>query len=377
MSSPPRVHFGASMFKQTLRAPVATGVQATTAGASFAQTHWRAPSVTAQQDKSLHSLSGVTMGTTWSLRLVNADYAPLAPVQVLVQDTLDQVIAQMSNWEEDSHISRFNAAPADSWQVLPPQLSEVLQAALHWARSCDGAWDPTIGALVSLWGFGPRPDPEAAHSGQPPAESAIAQALAVSGYQRLQWQAQERKLWQPGGLQLDLSGIAKGFAVDWVVERLQQAGWLNGLLEIGGELRGWGCRPDGAPWRVAVAGQAVGTGADSELPAEPLVLALRNGAVATSGDHWHVFSHAGQRYSHTLDPRTGRPVAHAMTSVSVCHAQCMHADALATVLTVLGPQAGWEFALTHEVAAVFHTHARPALPQGERKMTPAWTALLP
>ncbi|MEG2047343.1 MAG: FAD:protein FMN transferase, partial [Comamonas sp.] len=119
--------------------------------------------------------------------------------------------------------------------------------------------------------------------------------------------------------------------------------------------------------RVAVAG----------LPPEvqgamPEAVALRDGALATSGDHWHVFTQGGRRYSHTIDPRTGQPVAHALTSITVFHAQCMHADALATVLTVLGPQAGWDFAQAQNVAAVFHTHPDAAHPQGQRRSTPAW-----
>lgn len=334
-------------------------------GVSFAPSAWRAPGMHMQQDRSLQTLGGATMGTTWSLRLVNPDYAPLAPVQALVQSTLDAVIAQMSNWEADSRLSQFNAAPAGSWHALPAQLSTVVDAALHWARACHGAWDPTVGALVALWGFGPRADAQAPHSAQLPSPGEIAAALAHCGYQRLQ--QRDREWLQPGGVQLDLSGIAKGFAVDWVAERLQQAGWQHALLEIGGELRAWGQRPDGQPWRVGVAGLAPGVVADA-----PWAVPLRDGALASSGDHWHVFTHGGQRYSHTLDPRTGRPVAHALTSLTVFHAQCMHADALATVLTVLGPEAGWDFALAHGVAAVFHTHPDAVHPQGQRRCTPAW-----
>lgn len=375
--STPRVHFGASLstaWQRPAAAPAGAG-----AVTSFAQLGWGAPSMQRQQDRSLQTLGGATMGTTWSLRLVNPGFAPLAPVQALVQDTLDAVIGQMSNWEADSALSLFNCAPAGSWHTLPPELTQVLDAALHWARACDGAWDPTVGALVALWGFGPRPDPLAPHAGTPPSAAAIAQALAVCGHQRLQWDlaehSAERRLWQPGGLQLDLSGIAKGFAVDWVAERLQQAGWSHALLEIGGELRAWGRRPDGSPWRVAVAGRATGQGG----AADPLVLSLKDGALATSGDHWHGFEHQGRRYSHTLDPRTGWPVPPTLTSVTVWHGQCLHADALATVLTVLGPETGWDFALQQQIAAVFTEHpevgVQGAAPLGRQRCTPAWTAL--
>uniref|UniRef100_UPI0030DAE66E FAD:protein FMN transferase n=2 Tax=Comamonas sp. MYb396 TaxID=2745302 RepID=UPI0030DAE66E len=367
MSTAPRIHYGAGIWQipqaQAGGEGQAAPASPAPAGRSFASPAWRAPAMQHAQDGSLHSLQGATMGTTWSLRLVNPDYAPLAPVQALVQQTLDAVIAQMSNWEADSCLSRFNAADAGSWHVLPPELAQVLDAALYWARACDGAYDPTIGALVSLWGFGPRADPQAPHSGQPPAQAAIDRALQACGHQRLQWQPQLRRLLQPGGLQLDLSGIAKGYAVDWVAERLRAAGWQHALLEIGGEIRAWGQKPGGQPWRVAVAGVAGD---------EPLVVPLGDGALASSGDHWHVFMQGGQRFSHSLDPRTGRPVAHALTSVTVYHDECMHADALATVLTVLGPEAGWRFALQQQLAAVFHSHPDAGQPQGLRRMTPAW-----
>lgn len=372
----PRVHFGASIWQRTAAvAPAASATDGASTRLSFAVAGWPAASagaqqLHAQQDRSLQTLRGATMGTTWSLRLVNPGYAPLAPVQALVQSTLDEVVAQMSNWEADSHITRFNTAAPGSWHTLPAELAQVMDAALHWARACDGAWDPTVGALVALWGYGPRAQPDLPHSGQLPSAAAMAQALQHCGHQRLQWQPAQRRLWQPGGLQLDLSGIAKGFAVDWVAQRLQAAGWQHGLLEVGGEILGWGQRPDGKPWRVAVAGLAP----EVQGSATPETVALQDGALATSGDHWHVFTQGGRRYSHTIDPRTGQPVAHALTSITVFHAQCMHADALATVLTVLGPQAGWDFARAQNVAAVFHSHPDSAHPQGQRRSTPAWDA---
>ena len=352
----PQVRFDRSVWSAARQGPGAAAM----AAPSFAQGYMPLQALSPRQDPCLQALRGTTMGTTWTLRLVNADYAPLAPVRELVQGTLDEVIAQMSNWERGSDLSHYNRAAPGSWHPLPEQLGQVIDAALHWARACDGAWDPSIGALVSLWGFGPRAHPEEPHAGEPPAQADIDAALACCGHQRLQWQAGTRRLWQPGGLQLDLSGIAKGFAVDWVCERLRQAGWCHGLLEIGGELRGWGCRPDGSPWRVAIAGQA------EERSEERLAVPLSEGALASSGDHWHVFSHQGRRYSHTLDPRTGWPVDHVLTSVTVWHRECMHADALATVLTVLGPDAGWEFARERRIAAVFQDHAGP------RRCTPAW-----
>ncbi|QIL83766.1 FAD:protein FMN transferase [Diaphorobacter sp. HDW4A] len=314
-----------------------------------------------QQDSRVHKLSGQTMGTTWSLHLPNPEFLPLEPVQALIQSVLDEVIAQMSNWERDSVISRFNSAPAGSWHDLPAEFAQVLSVAMHWAERSGGALDPTMGALVSLWGFGPRVEPLKSHSGELPSTAQIEALLAMSGHERLAWQVGDMRLRQPGGLQLDLCGLAKGLAVDWVVQRLQEAGWDSGLFEIGGELRSWGEKPGGGAWQVQL-------GSQGDADTEPLVVAVKNAAFATSGDWWHHFFADGQRYSHTLDPRNGWPITHALASVTVHHEACMHADALATVLTVLGPAQGMAFADANDVAAVFQEH--DAAP----RMTATWKA---
>ncbi|MBV8250767.1 MAG: FAD:protein FMN transferase [Comamonas sp.] len=355
MSTTPRVRFGASLWQ--LPAAAAAGHAAP---ANFGIRHWQAAAPQQRQDGRIHRLHGRTMGTSWSLRLANPEYRPVEPAQALVQQVLDEVIAQMSNWETESLITRFNRSEAGQSHILPAEFAHVLEAALHWARLSGAALDPTMGALVSLWGFGPCQNPLEPHKAQIPPEPEIKRLLGTSGHRQLNWNARTRQLLQPGGLELDLCGIAKGFAVDWVFQRLQSSGWSAGLFEIGGELRAWGRRPDAQPWRVQLG---------AEPQAEPL--ALGDGAFATSGDIWHRFSVAGRRYSHTLDPRTGRPVTHGLSSVTVFHEECMHADALATVLTVLGQQQGLDFARRHEVAAVLSSHAEPGA-EAQVFSTPAW-----
>lgn len=355
---PIHVRYGASVWQSAQAQAPSTGPAAV--GAALAATPWGLPQIHARQDASLQTLRGVSMGTGWSLRVVNAEFRPLSAVQQLVASTLAQVVAQMSHWDADSVLSGWNQAPAGRVYHLPPEFAQVLDAAAHWHAASDGAYDACLGALVQAWGFGPRAQPQAAHPGTVPGQAAIEIARQHCGWHRVQWDAQARSLWQPGGVQLDLSGIAKGFAVDWVVQQLQQAGWADGLLEIGGELKAWGLRPDGQPWHAAL-----GLGED----ADPLCIPLREGALATSGDCWHGFEHAGVRYSHTIDPRTGWPVANPLCSVTVWHAQCMHADALATILTVLGAEAGWDFAVRHGVAAALQAQAGSAL-----RCTPAWEA---
>ncbi|MDR2335407.1 MAG: FAD:protein FMN transferase [Burkholderiaceae bacterium] len=342
------------------------------APADFSARRWQASAgLQHRHDARVHQLSGETMGTNWSLRLANPEFAPLDGARASVQSVLDLVIAQMSNWERDSLISRFNGLLPGSEMALPGEFALVLDAAMHWAGRSGGAIDPTMGALVSLWGFGPRPDPMAPHARVRPESAVIDEQLAVAGFARMPWAPGQRHLVQPGGLRLDLCGIAKGFAVDRVVEALAQQGWTGGLFEIGGELRGWGEKPDGRDWQIRV-----GT-ADSA--SEAMVVGMRDGALATSGDLWHHFLADGKRYSHTIDPRTGRPVEHALASVTVHHAECMHADALATVLTVLGLRDGMQFAIDNDIAAVFRDHANEArvgdgnqLPQAVA--TPAWKA---
>lgn len=283
------------------------------------------------------------MGTTWSLRFDNPHMLPLAQVREAIEAALARVIAQMSHWEPDSLISRFNTAPAGSRHGLPPEFAQVMQCALAWAQASGGAIDPTVGALVARWGFGPA----ASHDHALPSPDALAAIHSKVGWQRLTFDTTDHTLLQPGGVQLDLSGIAKGFAVDHGVDALRALGLTDLLLEIGGELRGIGHRPGGTPWQVQV---------DTEMPT-PQRIALSDMAVATSGDRWHRRSLEGRSWSHTIDPRDGEPVAHALASVTVLHPQCMQADALATVLTVLGPDEGRAFAQRHGIAALFISRA--------------------
>jgi FAD:protein FMN transferase len=291
----------------------------------------------------LQALGGRTMGTTWSLKFDNRRLLDLALVRDAVQQALACVVAQMSTWEEGSEISRFNRAPAGHQATLSPEFFTVLRCALQWARTSGGAYDPTVGPLVETWRFGQYAMPGTPRTALPLLDD-LQQARARVGFERLDVDTAARRVRQPGGACLDLSGIAKGFAVDHVLAALRALGIERMLVEVGGELRGQGTRPSGVPWRVQVpapAGMAAPT------------VALRDMAIATSGDAWHAFEYEGRRYSHTIDPRTGEPVTHALRSVTVLHAECMQADALATALTVLGPEAGAAFAEQHRLAALF------------------------
>ncbi|CAN5921165.1 FAD:protein FMN transferase [soil metagenome] len=306
------------------------------------------PPVVAMQAPALggvvHRLAGETMGTTWSASFVASSRCALEPLRLGVQAALDAVVAEMSPWEQASAISCFNRAAPGSWHSLPSAFFAVLAHGLLLAEASGGACDPCVGALVDLWGFGPRRR-ESERVFAVPTRAAIARALACSGWQRLQVDAAARRVRQPGGLRLDLSGIAKGFGVDEVARFLQRSGIESFLVEVGGELRGEGLKPDGQPWWVAL--EVPG----AELP--QTVVALHGLSVATSGDYRRCCEHGGQRYSHTIDPRNGWPIRHGLASVTVLHREAMAADALSTALTVLGVAAGLVFAREQGVAALF------------------------
>jgi len=294
-------------------------------------------------------LGGETMGTRWSVRAVLPAGLDASAVHAAVVARLDAIIAEMSHWLPTSLLSRFNRAAAGSAMVLPPDFAEVMARGLAIAAATGGAFDPAIGRLVDLWGFGPVPVAAV------PDAAALEAARAASGWRRLGWSAGDRRLTQPGGVALDLSGIAKGFAVDAVAATLARLGVVHALVEIGGELVGRGVRPDGQPWWV-----------DLEAPpgvdVAPLRIALHGLAVATSGDYW--------RGGHTIDPRTGRSTDNGVVSVSVIAADALSADAWATALTVLGRDAGSALAAGRGVAA------RIVVEGGGETLTPALEAML-
>ncbi len=310
----------------------------------------------------LLALGGATMGTTWSVKLLLPQDVTIVAARGAIEAALARVIAEMSQWEPGSDISRYNRAPAGSWHVLPEHFRRVLDRALALARDTGGAYDPTIGALVDLWGFGPGgPRPSI------PDDASIAAALdrtrAEGGWQRVRRDG-DRAL-QPGAARLDFASIAKGYAVDLVSEGLSRLGIACHLVEIGGELRGEGVKLDLQPWWVAL---------EEPLPgaAETLV-ALHGLSVATSGDARRYVERGGRRYGHTLDPRTGYPIDDRLAAVTVLAPDCMTADALATALSVLGPEAGMDYAARHAIAARFLLRAakRPA-----ELVTPAFVRMM-
>lgn len=291
----------------------------------------------------IHAFNGATMGTTWSVKTVGLpDGVTDKRLHSDIRLLLESVNNQMSTWQPDSDISAFNNAEAGSWQQLPPDFFKVLDYALWLAGETGGAYDPTVGPLVNLWGFGPGRE-----DFQPPSEQAVRAARERTGWQKLELDARGRAARQPGGIYLDLSSVAKGYAVDKLAGFLSTLGVDAFLVEIGGELQARGKKPGGVPWRVAIEQPLRG-----ERQADRVV-ELTDLAIATSGDYRNFREVNGELYSHTIDPRTGYPVKHQLALVSVLHESCMEADALATALEVLGPEEGLAFARERELAARF------------------------
>ncbi|MEO7168819.1 MAG: FAD:protein FMN transferase [Sphingomonas sp.] len=297
---------------------------------------------------------GDTMGTSWSARVVSS--CPGSDIRSAIRRALDGVIAEMSNWEPDSDLSRFNRAPPGLWQELPADLLRVLDTGLAVARASGGAFDPTAGALVDLWGFGP------AGRAELPAETEV--MAASVGWRKLE--ISETRARRTADVRLDLSGIAKGFGVDMLARALHGLDTGDFLAEIGGELVGAGVKPDGEPWWVELE-------APPGARIAPLRVALHDLAVATSGDYRRFFETGGRRYAHSIDPRTRRPVANGVAAVTVLNPSCMLADAWATALTVLGPEEGLAMAAREGLAARFVVRG----PSGYREiLSPALDEML-
>ena len=283
-------------------------------------------------------LGGTTMGTGWTLKALVPPGKQDGHVEESLRSIFATVIAQMSQWEPASLLSRYNAAAPNTRFDLPPQFGIVLDCALGIARASGGAFDPALGAASEAWGFGAR---------QPGSAAAPAngrQRMSADHRSLLEDCVRSGELVQPGGLMLDFSGIAKGFAVDLGVAMLAREGVTHAMLEIGGEVKGVGLNASGTPWWV-----------DLEREPESRAAATRIGltgwAVATTG-HWHRRRGSdGSSWSHTLDPGTGTPLDDEIRSVSVLHRGCMQADALATVIAVLGVEHGLAFADRHAIPA--------------------------
>jgi FAD:protein FMN transferase len=290
------------------------------------------------------AISGPTMGTTYSIKVADPPKAiDAAAVRAAADEVLDQIDRSMSSYRADSEISRFNSAASTEWIDVSSDLAIVVDAALQVSRQSGGAFDITVGPLVAAWGFGV--------SGEPidlPDDARLSEFRAHVGYEKLHARLDPPALRKGHPrLLVDLNGIAPGYAVDLLAQKLQAMPVQNFMIDIGGEVRAQGRNARGQLWRIAI---------ERPIDAEPepyAIVQLDHAAVATSGEYRHYFDREGRRYSHTIDPRTGRPVVHSLASVVVIGSTSMHTDAWATALNVLGAHEGHALASKLDMPVLF------------------------
>ena len=286
------------------------------------------------------------MGTSWSVK-INAETLPLPRQQLKSQfdAILNRVNREMSTYLPDSELSIINAAHSTDPILVSPSLMQVLEAAREISQLTQGAFDVTVGPLVNLWGFGPD------QAFTVPTGEQVRRASALAGFEKLRLVPAASTLKKAsGGVSIDLSAIAKGHGVDRVADYLDSLQLDDYLVEIGGEIRARGVNREQAPWQSGIEQPAAGQRGVRKI------IKLENMAMATSGDYRNFFEQDGIRYSHTIDPRTGRPVTHDLASVTVLHPSAMLADAWATGLLVLGPAQGYATALENGLDAYFIVH---------------------
>ncbi|GAB4265145.1 MAG: FAD:protein FMN transferase [Methylomicrobium sp.] len=284
------------------------------------------------------------MGTSYS---VKASYLPeqihSEQLKADIEALLEWINDRMSTYRQTSELSVFNANRSVDWQPVSQALYDVLDSALKISERTNGAFDITVGPLVNLWGFGPDP----ATFKAPPDET-IREQMTRVGFRHVQLRKEPLSVKKSlPDLYLDLSAIAKGYGVDQVGQLLEKQGITDYLVEIGGELRLRGHKPDGSAWRIAI---------EKPSPDQRMIqkiVPVTDVAMATSGDYRNFFEYEGVRFSHTIDPRTGRPISHNLASVTILSESTMLADAWATAFMVLGADEGFRLAESENMAVLF------------------------
>jgi thiamine biosynthesis lipoprotein len=314
-------------------------------------------------------LHGQALGSTWTVKLSATPPVDAAEIQRGIESRVTEVAHRISRWDDTSELSALNASPRTDWQPVSRQLFEPLSYAFTLAADTGGAFDPTVAPLVDAWGFG-----KSGRRYDPPSVEAVSAARSRVGFEKVALDAGPLRIRKPAGMQIDLSSMQHGRGADEVAEYLNSLGIDSYLVDVGSEIRARGDSPEGGAWHVAIERPSA---PDATVPASAdgieHVVSLRNAGIATSGNFRYFFDYNGRRYSHRIDPRTGEPVSHALVSVTVVDPICMHADALATALTVLGPDEGFAYAVDRNIAALFISRSGDALVE---KMTPQFASYL-
>ena len=299
-------------------------------------------------DNELVKLRGQAMGTTWEVTLRElSENLSQDTLQTDIEDILDSIEAIASHWRTDTPVSQFNRTLETQPFPAPSELLEMLETAQRINQITDGAFDVTVAPLVNLWGFGPIEG----NRGKTPSDEEIAKALEDLGQDKLQLLPDKGIRKTRAKLQIDLSALAKGYAIDQVAQRIDELGALHYLIELGGELRAKGNGSKGKGWQVGLEHPE----AEANATKNHRVITLTTGAVATSGNYRLAFTDpdTGQSYSHVIDPRTGKPVDNQLVAVSVIAPTAMEADAWATALLVLGSEKGLQLAEKESLDTLF------------------------
>lgn len=298
-----------------------------------------------QESRELTHLTGRTMGTHYNVKYYSSkNLANKENVQGNIDRILKQVNSEMSTYMKSSEISYFNKSDHSGPIKISEDFFYVASYALSLAEKTNGAFDPTLGPLVNLWGFGPDGKRKV------PSDEDISKALSKVGFQKVELNSETREIKKTvPGVYLDLSALAKGFGVDKVAKFLEDQGAKSLMVEIGGEVVTRGVKEDGGPWKIAIETPDPASNGESYQK----VLDLKDVALATSGSYRNFFEEGGKNYSHTIDSKTGRPINHKLVSVSVVDKDCMVADALATALMAMGEKRAIEFAERENLMAYF------------------------
>lgn len=290
---------------------------------------------------SLERFDGPTMGSRYSIQYVRHSSTPgPKAVQAEVEKILAEVDQQMSTYRSDSDIERFNDLPANHCQKMPEPILELVRVGEQLSSQSEGSYDLTVEPLLNLWGFGPQGREE-----KVPTVEALAEVRQRVGHAHLRIDGDQ--LCKDAAVEVDFNSIAAGYAVDTIATKLEAMGIHNYLAEATGELKAAGRKLDGSPWKIALEEPR-----DDQQVAQRIINVDGYG-VSTSGDYRNYFQQDGRRFSHTFDARTGAPVSHALASVTVIHPSALMADGLSTLLLILGPERGWDYAETHNIGAFF------------------------
>lgn len=290
---------------------------------------------------SLERFDGPTMGSRYSIQYVRHASTPgPKAVQAEVENILAEVDRQFSTYRSDSDTERFNALPAGRCQVMPGPVLELVRVGERLSSQSEGSYDLTVEPLLNLWGFGPQ-----AREEKVPSAQALAEVQQRVGHSHLRIDGD--RLCKDAAVEVDFNSIAAGYAVDTIAAKLEAMGIHDYLAEATGELKAVGKKLDGSPWRIALEEPR-----DDQQVAKRII-AVDGYGVSTSGDYRNYFEQGGRRYSHTFDARTGTPVLHTLASVTVIHPSALMADGLSTLLLILGPERGWDYAETHNIGAFF------------------------